>query len=503
MVRMYKMENLNKDLIIVVPYRDRKEHLETFLKQVPEYFNSQNISYDILVCELDQVGDWNAGLCVNSIVDFLHDGKDYKWLYIHHVDVWPEKGLWGYPKKGEVYHNLGDYGSCLMTLDSFFEVNGYCNNFWGWGGEDNELYEKLRSKGYNVISIDDNYPVKYNTSYQNHERKFNGNNYGGGINNLFLKDINNRDNIKNFYEFGSVTRLPNIKKNIYHQIITPIKKSPREHKNKKLLIGYIHGIKDFMYVAPFVKSSLIYAPYNYDITIIVSDDEENLPLYLIDQLKSFGVNVYLNKKSEDNLFIDRFKKYIDYISKNNYDFILHADVTDTYFQQDPFNSIELNYLNISSEGIKIKDESWNKSMYKSYYNSVFEEVGNYEVLCGGILGAPRDIFLKFAANIIEEYINLNVKTNSGIDQIIIQKLLYADKVLDKFIIKGPSDSFCINLHVWEFYKDSLDFKINIQDGKRVTMRDNTTKYCIVHQFNRNSELYNNVTNHFVNYFYPI
>ena len=28
-------------------------------------------------------------------------------------------------------------------MDSFLNVGGYSNSFWGWGGEDNDLYKKL------------------------------------------------------------------------------------------------------------------------------------------------------------------------------------------------------------------------------------------------------------------------------------------------------------------------------------------------------------------------
>ena len=62
-----------KDLLIVVPYRNREEHLKEFLENAPKYFDKQNIEYDILICELDQTGDWNAGLCVNSTINFIKD----------------------------------------------------------------------------------------------------------------------------------------------------------------------------------------------------------------------------------------------------------------------------------------------------------------------------------------------------------------------------------------------------------------------------------------------
>ena len=92
-----------KDLLIVVPYRNREEHLKEFLENAPKYFDKQNIKYDILICELDQIGDWNAGLCVNSIIDFIKD-KNYKWLFIHHVDIYPLEGDFNFPNENEYYY---------------------------------------------------------------------------------------------------------------------------------------------------------------------------------------------------------------------------------------------------------------------------------------------------------------------------------------------------------------------------------------------------------------
>jgi hypothetical protein len=39
--------------------------------------------------------------------------------------------------------------SSLTTVD-FVAVNGFSNRFWGWGGEDDDLYDRLRSKNLTV-----------------------------------------------------------------------------------------------------------------------------------------------------------------------------------------------------------------------------------------------------------------------------------------------------------------------------------------------------------------
>ena len=34
-------------------------------------------------------------------------------------------------------------GACLMTPSHIQQVNGWSNNFWGWGGEDDDMMNRL------------------------------------------------------------------------------------------------------------------------------------------------------------------------------------------------------------------------------------------------------------------------------------------------------------------------------------------------------------------------
>ena len=93
---------MKKDMLIVVPYRNRQRDLEKFLIQTPHYFNNQDISYDILICELEQNCSWNAGMTCNSLINFIKD-REYEWVYIHHVDITPISGKWKFPNEYEPF----------------------------------------------------------------------------------------------------------------------------------------------------------------------------------------------------------------------------------------------------------------------------------------------------------------------------------------------------------------------------------------------------------------
>lgn len=41
-------------------------------------------------------------------------------------------------------------GVSALTIDQFKKVNGFSNEFWGWGGEDDDMSNRIRFHGFKI-----------------------------------------------------------------------------------------------------------------------------------------------------------------------------------------------------------------------------------------------------------------------------------------------------------------------------------------------------------------
>jgi hypothetical protein len=480
-----------KKLLIVVPYRDRSEHLKVFLEKTPKYFREQNIEFDIIICELEQVGCWNAGLCCNSIIKY-EKLQDYEYIFIHHVDIYPIDGKWEFPDENESFIKIGDFGSCIIKTKDFLKAGGYSNSFWGWGGEDNLLYSDLSRIGISLTDKEEGI-VKFDTHFQNHERKFNGLNYSN-LNRVLYKRNNNIDNnnIFDFDKHGIVYDFIKIEENVYKHKILPLKRSPLKVDNKNVLISYVKHLNKEA-IKPFIKSALLFAPYEYDVVVCIS--EETATKELLDELNAFNVICYIFKPHHNNLYVDRFYVYKTFLNENKkYTHVIHADAIDVYFQSNPFVFIKNNLVAVS-ENIKIKDQIWNYENLKEIYGEdVLKNIENNEVICSGIIGGPVDKFINLCALLIEEMNNISKKNINGIDQILLQKLIYEKKIDIKIL--NYEKCFCIHMHT--FVQNPDIFKDIFIRNKKVLYKN--ILFSIVHQYNRDFNLNKNITDYYNQHF---
>ncbi len=51
-----------------------------------------------------------------------------------------------------LYPNLFG-GATSITREIFDSVNGFSNRFWGWGGEDDDFFKRIFSKGLDPIRL--------------------------------------------------------------------------------------------------------------------------------------------------------------------------------------------------------------------------------------------------------------------------------------------------------------------------------------------------------------
>jgi hypothetical protein len=147
---------------IIIPFRDSEKSKPRTkqLEKLTEYMKSflAGETYKIFVVEQSQDGlKFNRGQLLN--IGYELASKDgYNNFVFHDVDLLPSPELKKYythiPKDEPIhiaaawdrYNKNPDYfgGIVAFNGDMFKKINGYPNNFWGWGGEDDELYKRTK-----------------------------------------------------------------------------------------------------------------------------------------------------------------------------------------------------------------------------------------------------------------------------------------------------------------------------------------------------------------------
>lgn len=332
----------NKDLLVVVPYRDREQHLAEWLERVPSFLKEKGFTYDVFICELEQGGVWNAGMVCNSLVNF-YQKHNYKYLYISHVDIFPT-GQFILPSKGTYYHNLGDMGSCLMHLEDFFKAKGYPNTCWRWGGEDDILYSRLNSTGLQKLcALQAGWT--FDDKYQNHNRKFDGVDYGLTYRStLEAFNYGKTGSVHDVNKSSYTSDVELIGENIYKAQVKLFTVAPSDYENENLLLVYTDSLSDCM---PLMKSALLYSAYNYDITFICYEEKVEVDKVL---LESHGAKV-LYADSIEAAFRERSYKKTLFLTQTD------VIVTSTLFEKlvEGINPIKKLNIRTLTSGVSYKN----------------------------------------------------------------------------------------------------------------------------------------------------
>ncbi|XP_003740946.1 beta-1,4-N-acetylgalactosaminyltransferase bre-4 [Galendromus occidentalis] len=144
---------------IIVPFRNRSEHLDVFLRHMHSFLPQQNIDYSIYVVEQSERHKFNRGKLMNiGFKEALRD-MDYCCFIFHDVDLLPEnpRNLYACSKHPrhmcvaiDTFRYVVPYadifgGVVAMQKDHFVKVNGFSNRFFGWGAEDDDLALRIQS----------------------------------------------------------------------------------------------------------------------------------------------------------------------------------------------------------------------------------------------------------------------------------------------------------------------------------------------------------------------
>lgn len=151
--------------VIVVPYRNRVEHLPVLVKAIRKH--SQAKSFPIVVAEQAEGKPFNRAKMLNigSVIAFQIGATH---VITHDVDMIPTE---------ETSYELGDAvhlasaatqfggkmpydgyfgGVTCFSLQAFQSANGYSNEYWGWGAEDDDMKKRCELAGIETRRVGNN-----------------------------------------------------------------------------------------------------------------------------------------------------------------------------------------------------------------------------------------------------------------------------------------------------------------------------------------------------------
>lgn len=143
-------------LALLVPFRQRYSHLAQFIPHYTRRFHKAKI----YVGEQADDNPFNRAKIFNILFKEFSETFDY--FVAHDVDLLLTKGDYSYcenPTQLATHAQQFRYkmpfpeyfgGVTLFNNKDFVTLDGYSNSFFGHGGEDNEMYYNVLSKGLKI-----------------------------------------------------------------------------------------------------------------------------------------------------------------------------------------------------------------------------------------------------------------------------------------------------------------------------------------------------------------
>ena len=159
-------------LAIIIPFREEKNtkvrfnHLKELIKHLNNYLKNINIKYSFFVIhQLNYDKRFNRGQLLNIGFKLA---KNYDIIVTHDVDMLPDNYLLQYylhiPKYpvhiaypgSSIQYSYPKYfgGINIYNKKHYKQINGFPNDFWGWGGEDDAIYDRIAINNLMIIRPD-------------------------------------------------------------------------------------------------------------------------------------------------------------------------------------------------------------------------------------------------------------------------------------------------------------------------------------------------------------
>ncbi|XP_048859688.1 beta-1,4-galactosyltransferase 3-like [Brienomyrus brachyistius] len=138
---------------VIIPHRNREHHLKFLLYYLHPFLQRQQLNYGIYI--IHQAGNYTFNRAKLMNVGFREAMREEDWdcLFFHDVDLIPEDDRNTYtcdahPKHAAIAMDKFGYklpykmyfgGVSALTPLQYLKMNGFPNNYWGWGGEDDDI----------------------------------------------------------------------------------------------------------------------------------------------------------------------------------------------------------------------------------------------------------------------------------------------------------------------------------------------------------------------------
>lgn len=151
---------------IVVPYRNRQTHLRALLYHLHPFLQRQQVHYGIYIVHQSGNSTFNRAKLLNVGVREALKEENWSCIFLHDVDLLPENDHNTYtchphyPTHQSVAMDKFRYrlpysqyfgGVSAVTPEQYLKMNGFPNQYWGWGGEDDDIAARVRLSGMKIM----------------------------------------------------------------------------------------------------------------------------------------------------------------------------------------------------------------------------------------------------------------------------------------------------------------------------------------------------------------
>ncbi len=192
----------------IIPYRNRKEHLDEFIRRFTEMLKDKDIDAQFYIIHQMSSSEFNRGAMKNiGFLEICKTRSDGLFVF-HDVDTYPTH--WGSinydTKLGEIRHPVGEKNHNLGTIccfwkNEFEKVNGF-PNYWGWGIEDVTIFYRVKKQNIiidesNSVDLNDSKKIYNPKHYKNIKKEYEYANKNTELHHIEMKTNNANNGLSN------------------------------------------------------------------------------------------------------------------------------------------------------------------------------------------------------------------------------------------------------------------------------------------------------------------